>query len=369
MAMRTSLLLTTRRQTWSRVIAARAFSDVATQQAQQSGSAVQPAWLTNSAATSGQGGSGSSLAQLQDQAGFLPRPEEFDERLKPGFRGAKALFIFFLCNALPLGAVLWYLREQRAARSDLSLGAMPADASGVAAEVLRVIRTSNICFLMNEESGAPAGSNVLRVDPHAPEGSAYVPPTEPLPLAPNMERNDLTDIFESPPVPGLGFVHFAIPKKSPFGKAIMSGRRQASLLYVSSTRGAYCSIAGQISVLSDPQSLRHYWKSNWAACFQPPSAPAASSTAPVPSSKAPATQTPSLGEAPATGQKSAEANVPAGPPAWQSADYLLVRLAISDATLRPTIDGPSRWDARRILRRSDSSSAGTGQWTLAPAAA
>lgn len=326
---------------------------------QPSSAPVQLAWASAGGALSPDGlHGGGSLAQLQERAGFLPRPEEFDERLKPGFRGAKALLVFFLCNAMPLVAVLWYLREQRANRSQLSLGVLPADAEDVAAEVMRVIRTSGISFLMQEDTPAGAGNGgILRVDPHAPEGSAYIPPTEPLPLVPQMERNDLTDIFESPPVAGLCFIHFAVSRNSPFGTAILAGHRRASLLYVSNTRGAYCTIGGQISVLSDPESRRHYWKNIWASSF-----PAA--IADIARPGAPSAAAPAQGAAP-------PAEVQA-PPLWQNPDYILVRLAVAEATLRPALDGPGRWDSRRILRRSDMdgrTAEGGAKWTLAAPAA
>lgn len=37
-----------------------------------------------------------------------------------------------------------------------------------------------------------AATGALRVDPHPPEATAYVPPTGPLPIVPQMERNFLT---------------------------------------------------------------------------------------------------------------------------------------------------------------------------------
>lgn len=307
---------------------------------------VQPAWVGGGALVpEGPLGAG-SLAHLQEQAGFLPRPEAFDERLKPGFRGVKALFVFFLCNAVPLAAVLWYLREQRASRSQLSLGALPAQPEDVAAEVMRVVRTAGVCFLVQEETSPGSGNgSVVRVDPHTPEGTAYVPPTEPLPLVPHMERNDLTDIFESPPVNGLGFIHFAVSRNSSIGRALAAGHRRAGLLYMSHTRGAYCSVGGQISVLTDAESRRRYWKNLWSLSF--PVALEATVRPVAPSAAGPS------GAAPA-----AQADPH---PAWQNPDYLLVRLAVAEATLRPAVDGPGRWDARRIVRRSDM---GEAKWDL-----
>lgn len=290
------------------------------------------------------------MAEFSERAGFLPRPEAFDEKLKPGFRGGRALFIFFLCNAVPFGAAMYYLREQRETRISLSLGALPPDADDVAAEVLRVIRTSGTCFLLQGSSlglGQGTGGEVLRVDPHAPEAVAYTPPTEPLPLVPLMERNDLTDLLESPPVPGLGFVHFAIARSSPLGSAFIAGHRQASLLYVSHTRGAYCTVAGQISVLSDPESRRRYWKSLWAPAF------------PLADKQEAAT--------PSAAPPGMPANTEAEhAPGWESPEYLLVRLAVSEATLLAAVAGPQRWDARRVVRRTNAEESGPKWALLAP---
>lgn len=285
-------------------------------------------------------GRAGSLAELSDRAGFLPKPEAFDERLKPGFRGGRALFIFFLCNAMPFSALLYYLSEQRSQKAQLSLLALPSSADDVASEVLRVIRTSAASFLLQDaEAVGSSFGGALRVDPHAPETNAYVPPKEPLPLLPQMERNVVTDLFEAPAVGGLGFVHFALSKSSIEGAAVQAGRRRAGLLYMSHTRGAYCTVSGQLSVLSDEDSKRRYWKSIWSSSFAPPSVPASQPSA-TPGSVA---QEP--------------------PPPWRSDDYLLIRLAVDEASLQAIVDGPQRWDARRVRRlRGASTVEGSPNW-------
>eukprot|EP00913_Durusdinium_trenchii_P023191 g21770.t1 len=132
------------------------------------------------------------LSELSERAGFVPRPPEPEKDPSPGFRGGKALFIFFLCNAIPFSALMYYLREQREKRTELAMLTLPRAPEEVAAEVLRVIRTSAVCFLLQDSQVA---SHALRVDPHLPEATAYVPPTGPLPLVPQMERNFLTERF------------------------------------------------------------------------------------------------------------------------------------------------------------------------------
>lgn len=281
-----------------------------------------------------------SLAELSQRAGFLPKPEAFDERLKPGFRGGKALFVFFLCNAAPFGALLYYLREQREERAQLSLISLPVSADEVAVEALRVIRTSAACFLLQDtEINGTGYGGALRVDPHSPEGTAYTPPTEPLTLLPQLERNVLTDLFESPAVSGLGFIHFAISKSSPLGDAVAKGRRKAGLLYLSHTRGAYCTVSGQLSVLTDPESKRRYWKGVWAASFVDPLPVAA------------------------PGQSPKEA-----PPPWLSGDYMLLRLAVDEACLQSIVDSPQRWESRRVQLIERSSSAEGARWGFVKAA-
>lgn len=289
---------------------------------------------------------GASLAELSQRGGLIPKPETFDERLKPGFRGGRALFIFFLLNVTPFGCLMYYLREEREKRAALSMPALPSSAPDVAAEALRVIRTTPVCFFIQE--GAPGtkdalarGVGALRVDPHLPEGSAYVPQTEPLPLVPALERNDVTDLFESPPSPGLGFIHFALSRSSPTGVSILAGHRNASLLYSSPTRAAYCTVSGQLSVLSDPESRRHYWKSVWSWAFLPTEPPAAS----------PHANPPSPDEA---------------PPAWTQKDFMLLRLSVDEVTLHAMVDGPQRWENRRVKAVKDLAEKERGlQWTLA----
>eukprot|EP00435_Cladocopium_sp_Y103_P019326 s3681_g4.t1 len=169
-----------------------------------------------------------SLSELSERAGFVPRPPEPEKDPKPGFRGGKALFIFFLCNAVPFSAIMYYLREQREKRTEMAMLVLPKAPEEVAAEVLRVIRTAAVCFLLQDSQAATG--NALRVDPHPPEATAYVPPTGPLPIVPQMERNFLTDMLESPAVVGLGFVHFALSRHSQEAQAIMAGRRTVLIL-------------------------------------------------------------------------------------------------------------------------------------------
>lgn len=206
----------------------------------------------------------------------------------------------------------------------MSLLSLPLGAGDVVAEALRVIRTASTCFFQRH---GDASGDVFLVDTHVPEGSAYTAPTEPLAILPGLERNVLTDILEAPPTAGLGFVHFALSRSSTAGRAVLAGDRQAHLMYVSHTREAYCTVSGQISVLSDPDSRRRYWKSFWAFSFplEAPPSPAPS-TAPAASAQA------------------------EPPPAWSAPDYMLVRLAVTDISLHAMVDGPQRWQARRVKR-------------------
>eukprot|EP00971_Amphidinium_carterae_P020216 398351-Amphidinium_carterae.1 len=62
-------------------------------------------------------------------------------------------------------------------------------------------------------------------------------------------------------------------RKSGYGRMFeLTGSRQARLMYMSSTRGGYCSVYGALSVVSDADSRRHYWKNHWAAAFLPEAA-------------------------------------------------------------------------------------------------
>jgi len=256
-----------------------------------------------------------SLSELSERAGYVPRPQEPETDPKPGFRGGRALFIFFLCNAIPFSAIMYYLREQREKRTEMAMLSLPKAPEEVAAEVLRVVRTAAVCFLLQDAEAATG--NALRVDPHPPEASAYVPPSGPLPLVPQMERNFLTDLLESPAVAGLGFIHFALSRRSQEAQAILAGRRKAALLYVSHTRAAYCTITGQLSILPDPDCRRRYWKPSWSWCFTAPAADAQQEEAPEP---------------------------------WRSEDYVLVRFAIDQASLQSVVDTALRWDARHVKR-------------------
>eukprot|EP00929_Paragymnodinium_shiwhaense_P120725 TRINITY_DN92759_c0_g1_i1.p1 TRINITY_DN92759_c0_g1~~TRINITY_DN92759_c0_g1_i1.p1 ORF type:complete len:365 (+),score=66.24 TRINITY_DN92759_c0_g1_i1:53-1147(+) len=286
----------------------------------------------------------SSLASLSERAGYVPRPEMYDERLKPGFRGGSKLFLFFLCNAIPMGALLYYLREQRQQRAQMAMLSLPVEAAEIAAEALRAIRTSSGCFMLQPARAMNDGAGALNVDPHPPEATAYIAPTEPLPLLPQVERNVVTDIFEAPPTSGLGFIHFALSKSAAAGN-MLAGDRRASLMYVSPTRGAYCVVSGQVSVLDDPESRRRYWKSAWGGAFLGEASSSTNNRPKVPS--AAGRPTPEQDEAPAP---------------WMHEDYLLVRLSVGEVSLRAFVDGPQRWDQRRIRRLDKASTAEGAKW-------
>eukprot|EP00747_Dinoflagellata_sp_TGD_P028569 gnl/TRDRNA2_/TRDRNA2_133347_c0_seq1.p1 gnl/TRDRNA2_/TRDRNA2_133347_c0~~gnl/TRDRNA2_/TRDRNA2_133347_c0_seq1.p1 ORF type:complete len:346 (-),score=40.74 gnl/TRDRNA2_/TRDRNA2_133347_c0_seq1:41-1078(-) len=277
----------------------------------------------------------SALQNLQARGGLMPRPEEFDERLKPGFRGGRALFIFFMCNAAPFCGLLYYLREQREQRAELELTMLPTFAGEVVSEALRVIKTTPVCYLL--PPGGCAGG-MLMVEPRAPEGTAYVAPSGPLPLVPQLERSSLTDLLESPPVAGLGFIHFALSRNCAAAQAVLAGNRQASLLYSSGTRGAYCTVSGQLSILSDMDARRHYWKSAWSASF------------------------PAVSAAPKKGQQSPEAP----PQPWTNAECLVLRLSVTDVNLRALVDGPERWECRHARKLPQKTSESDPEWVLLP---
>lgn len=283
---------------------------------------------------------GTSLGALSQRSGFLPKPEVVEQTAKTDFRGRRALLIFLLVNAIPFGGFIYYLREQRAERAQLSLLSLPLSAGDVVAEALRIMRTASSCFFQRHGDGS---GDVLLVDPHNPEATAYAPPTGPLPILPEEERNAFTDVFESPSSVGLGFVHFAVSQNSSAGQAVLAGDRQASLMYLSPAREAYCTVNGQLSVLSDPESRRRYWKSIWGSSF--PSQPA-------PSRAHASTQ---------SATAAAEA-----PPPWSAPDYLLLRLAVTEVSLHAMGAGPQRWQARQARRveSGDGAAGGEAKWSL-----
>lgn len=224
------------------------------------------------------------------------------------------------------------MREQRDERARLTLNAVPSSAEDIAAEALRVIRTVAVCFLVPNSAGL-CSRDLLRVDPHFPEASAFVPPTEPLPLVPQLERNIVTDLLEAPSSVGLGFIHMAVSRKSALGAAAIAGDRTGSLLYVSHARGAYCIVTGQVSILTDPHSRRRYWKGSWAASF------------------------PMLPKTDVTGD--AGQTFP-----WMQDDCILIRLAISEVSVHAMTDGPQRWHCRTV-QRQHALNGETAKWSFA----
>ncbi|CAK9099082.1 Protein ILITYHIA [Durusdinium trenchii] len=72
----------------------------------------------------------------------------------------------------------------------------------------------------------------------------------------------------------------------------------------------------RLSILTDPDCRRRYWKPSWSLCFAK--------------------------------QQPEEAEGTVEP--WQSQDYVLVRFAIDQASLQSVVDTSLRWDARHIKR-------------------
>merc|ERR1712137_1261732 len=175
------------------------------------------------------------------------------------------------------------------------------------------------------------GGASLQVDPHFPQNEAFVPSKEPLPFLPHLERNEFTDLLESPTTSGMGFIHFAVSRASSQGQALLAGQREANLLYMSHVRGAYCTVAGRVSVLEDPEALRRYWKSSWNSSF--PVFPA---------------------------QDGEEA-----PPAYTHSDVMLVRIAVTNVALHGLVEGPGRWDGKQVqLAANDTVDGGDRRWCL-----
>lgn len=276
------------------------------------------------------------MPTARERAGFLPQPQPMEPEVQKGFRGGKALFIFFLVNAVPVGYMVYYIRDQRAQREEEMLMNLPIAPQEVAAEALFIARTSPLCFCL-------LGGDVVRIDPHTPEPSVMTLPQGDLPLVPGFEKSPLTDVFtaERPEGCPLSIVHFALPKSQAHAESIRKGQRKATLLYSSPSRGAYCLVEGSLSFVDDPELRRHYWRRQWAATL-PFLAPQATKGA----AKKEVTKT----------DKAVEAE--ASRPAWECADYALMRFTVSGVSLRPMVANPQCWQSRNVkLQVSDGQNA------------
>lgn len=251
------------------------------------------------------------LPTARERAGFLPQPQPMEPEVQKGFRGGKALFIFFLVNAVPAGYVVYYIRDQRAQREEQMLMALPVAPEDVASEALYVARTSPLCFCL-------LGVDLVRIDPHAPEDAVMTLPQGDLQFVPQLEKSPLTDIFTAEKSTGqpLSVIHFALPRSSAYAESIHSGHRKAKLLYSSQSRGAYCLVEGTLSFIDDPELRRHYWRRQWAATL-PFAAPA-------------------------------DNNRTDSPMPWECADYVLVRMMVSGISLRPLVADPQCWQSRDV---------------------
>lgn len=256
----------------------------------------------------------------RERSGFLPQPQPMEPEVQKGFRGGRALFIFFLVNAVPVGYVVYYIRDQRAQREEEMLMNLPVAPEDIAAEALSIVRTSPLCFCL-------LGGDVVRIDPHTPEPSVMTLPQGDLPLMPGLEKSPLTDIFmaERPDGCPLSIVHFALPKSQAHAESIRKGERKASLLYSSLSRGAYCVVEGTLSFIDDPELRRHYWRRQWAATLP--------FAAPMKEEKADNGAAEELSRQP-----------------WECADYALVRLTVSGVSLRQMVADPQCWQSRNVKR-------------------
>jgi len=183
----------------------------------------------------------------------------------------KPTLFFVLGNALPLGAIVFYLKESIDRRQEelKRVGNLLSIPANEALERIDAIcRSSPSALLLS-------GNQMTPVMPHHPEAAPLV-----------LTNDEVIDNIEST-IPGtatlfdsitasrdqthsktLTFVHFGISSDSVAGKRLLEGKDRAmSLVYTGGLASSDISVSlrGTATVVEDERLKRFYWRDRWSA--------------------------------------------------------------------------------------------------------
>ena len=174
-------------------------------------------------------------------------------------------------NALPVGAVVFYLKEsidRRQEELNRVQDLMTIPAQEAVSRIEAICRSSTSTLLLS-------GDQLVPIMPHQPESAPIV-----------LTNDEVIDNIEST-IPGtaalfdsitasrdhsnsnpLSFVHFAISSNSSAGKRLLEGRDRAMTLVYTGGLGSNdisVSIRGTATVVEDERLRRFYWRDRWSS--------------------------------------------------------------------------------------------------------
>lgn len=170
------------------------------------------------------------------------------------------MFAFFLLNAVPVSAAVWYFRQQKEELVQNMVRSLPSVSADVIRESMRVMRSAPHPMLVFGER-----ASVFRIDPHPP-GSVVLLPN--VTDDKNAIDNALSDLFTTDAndaIP-LRAIHFCMSKAS-FG-TIREATSHA-LVYTSPSRQGYVTLRGKVAAIEDASLRERLWKRHWHSLVAP----------------------------------------------------------------------------------------------------
>ena len=181
----------------------------------------------------------------------------------------KPVAMFTLANALPLGAVVYYLkesietREEELKRIQDLMSIAPSDA---VSRIESICRSSTSTLLAKGYVFAP-------IQPHFPESAPLILSTDELVANVDATIPGTAALFDSITASRdqtkskpLSFIHFGIPSDSAIGKRLLEGKdRSASVVYAGGVAGNDVSVIvqGTATFVEDDRLRKFYWRDRW----------------------------------------------------------------------------------------------------------
>ena len=177
--------------------------------------------------------------------------------------------MFSLANALPLGAVIYYLKESISTREDelrrlqdlLTLS--PSEALG---RVESLCRSATSTFLLKTD-------RIIPIQPHSPESAPIILTNDEVVENINSTIPGTSELFDSITASRdmsrskpFSFIHFGLPLDSDICTAIKKEKdRGICIVYTGSMLGNDLSVSvkGTVTFVEDERLRKFYWRDRW----------------------------------------------------------------------------------------------------------
>ena len=177
---------------------------------------------------------------------------------------------FTLMNAIPLGAIAYYLKasiEERQAELERLSNLAGIPAKEVASRIESICKSSSQVVIVSSDS------TISPIIPLAPESAPLILTSDE--LITNIDKTipGTADVFDSisasydwSQIVPLRMVHFGVPGKSSLGNEIHRKKRQCTMVYTGGPMKDLCvSLKGNMTVIEDERLRRFYWRDRWGS--------------------------------------------------------------------------------------------------------